>query len=140
MKKIKGWAVALGMLVLTLAFDLVVWGAVPSLPHVGEHIAASARREAPLAATYIFLGRPIDDAVPTLRGYGAGWLEQAWSEGFARIAEDGRVAMDLVTGSTWNAAHRWIKLAYWAPPVLLPVFLVLWARRPRQIRMMGARR
>lgn len=140
MKKIRGWAVALALLLWSAAFNLIVWGAVPSLPEVGPQIAASAHREAPLATTYIVLGTPLDDAVPALRSYGADWLEQAWSEGFPRIAEDGRVAMDLITGTTWNGAHRWLQFVYWLPPLLLPVFLLFWIRRPRQIRMMGARR
>lgn len=140
MKKIRGWALALVLLFLSMAFNLVVWGAVPSLPEVGPHIAASAHREAPLATTYIVLGAPVDEAVPALRAYGEDWLQSAWSEGFPRIAEDGRVAMDLITGTTWNSAHRWLKFVYWMPPLLVPIFLLLWIRRPRQIRMMGARR
>jgi hypothetical protein len=43
--------------------------------------------------------------------------------------------MDLIFDTTWNAAHRWIKAMYWAAPILLVVFLILWSRRPRPIHM-----
>jgi hypothetical protein len=62
--------VALVLCVLSLLYDLVVWGALPRVPEVGEDIVASANREAPLAATYILLGNPIDSALAPLMTWG----------------------------------------------------------------------
>lgn len=124
------------LFIVTLAYDAIVWGALPALPDVGESIAESARREAPLAATYIALGSGIDAAMPLLQSFGAHRLEGAFGEGFERIRADSTVAMDLIFNTTWNAAHRWLKTMYWAPPFLLLLALVLWTRRPRQVSVL----
>lgn len=132
--------VALVLLVLSLLYDLVVWGALPGLPEVGDDIVASANREAPLAATYILLGAPIDSAFSPLQTFGEARLTSALSEGFPRIKADSTVAIDLIFNTTWNAAHSWLKTVYWMPPVFLILTAVLWWRRPRKITTFGRRR
>lgn len=132
--------IALALFVLFLLYDLVVWGAAPSLPDVGEAIVASANREAPLAATYVLLGTPLDAALPSLQAFGADRLTDALGEGFERIRNDATVAMDLIFNTTWNAQHRWIKFAYWMPPLLLLATVFLWWRRPRKVSTFGRRR
>ena len=134
------YLVALGLFVITLFYDVVVWGALPRLPEVGASIAASARREAPLATTYIAIGGGIDAAVPALQAFGEQRLTTAFGEGFERIRGDATVAMDLIFRRTWNTQHRWLKTMYWAPPVLLLLSIVLWLRRSRQVRVFGVRR
>lgn len=124
---------------VVLLYDLVIWGAVPALDGVGSSIAASARREAPLAATYIALGAPLDALVPPLRSFGKQYLTDAWEEGFERMLDDRAVAMDLVFDNTWNSRHRWIKLMYWLPLPLLVLALVLWLRRSRQVHSLSRR-
>lgn len=131
---------ALLLFLATLVYDLIVWGAVPALDDVGASIADSARREAPLAATYIALGAPLDAAIAPLQSFGRQRLEAAWSESFERIREDKTVAIDLIFGATWNNQHRWIKTMYWAPPLLLLLTLVLWLRRSKQVHMLTPRR
>lgn len=130
---------SLSLFLIVLLYDLVVWGAVPALDGVGPSIADSARREAPLAATYIALGAPLDAAVPLLQGFGRSRLTAALSESFDRIREDGTVAMDLILGAAWNNQHRWIQAMYWAAPCLLLLTLVLWLRRPKQVRTLAKR-
>lgn len=132
--------IAIAVFFLSLLYDVVVWGAMPLLPEVGSAIAESAHREAPLAATYILLGSPIDRAVPALQSFGEWRLVAALSEGFERIRADNTVAMDLIFNTTWNGQHRWLKLMYWAPVVLLLLAVVLWTRKPRQVRALGRRR
>jgi hypothetical protein len=126
--------VALVLFVLCFAYDIVIWGSVRALPDVGAGIAASAQHEAPLAATYIAIGSAVDSAVPALQTFGAMRLTEALSDGFERIRTDPTVAMDLIFSSTWNASHRWIKMMYWAAPVLLVIAVILWVRRPKKIR------
>jgi hypothetical protein len=131
--------IALVLFVLCFLYDLVVWGSVSALPDVGPSIADSARREAPLAATYITLGETLDSAVPSLQAFGAGRLSGALSEGFERIRADPTVAMDLIFDTTWNASHRWIKTMYWGAPVLLLLTIILWVRRPKTVHMIRRR-
>ena len=128
--------IAVVLFAICFFYDLVVWGGVSALPDVGEGIADSARREAPLAATYIAIGDVLDSAVPSLRDYGSARLTDAFSEGFERIRADPTVAMDLLFGPSWNATHSWIKTAYWAAPVLLLIALILWVRRPKKISLL----
>lgn len=125
--------IALIFFVVSLLYDIVIWGALPLLPDVGASIVASARREAPLAATYISIGRGLDDAFPSLQAFGAQRLAGALGDGFERIRDDPTVAMDLIFGTTWNRQHRWIKTVYWAAPFFLLLFIVSWLRRPRQV-------
>ena len=131
--------IALGLFALCLLYDIVVWGALPQLPGAGLAIVDSAHREAPLATAYIELGRGIDGAVPSLQAFGERRLNAAFGEGFERIQADPTVAMDLIFHTTWNFQHRWIKTLYWATPLLLLVTVLLWLRRPRQVRSLGRR-
>jgi len=125
--------IAMVLFAICFLYDIVVWGGVPALPKVGGHIADSARREAPIAATYIAIGSPLDTAVPSLGDYAYAVLTEGLSEGFDRIREDPTVAMDLIFSTTWNPTHRWIKAMYWGAPVMLLVTTILWFRRPKAV-------
>jgi hypothetical protein len=127
--------IALVLFVVCFLYDIVVWGGVRSLPDVGPAIADSAQREAPLAATYIAIGGIVDSVLPSLATFGSERLSRAIGDGFERIRADPTVAMDLIFSSSWNAAHSWLKLMYWATPVLLVLAVVLWVRRPKQLRV-----
>jgi hypothetical protein len=131
---------ALVLFALSLLYDLVVWGALPLVPEVGEDIVASANREAPLAATYILLGSPLDSAFPSLQAFGEARLTAALSEGFPRIKADSTVAIDLIFNTTWNAQHSWLKMVYWMPPLMLVLAAIFWWRRPRKVATFGRRR
>jgi hypothetical protein len=133
-------SIALVLFVLTLLYDVVVWGALPLIPEVGDDITDSANREAPLAATYILLGGSLDAAMPSLQAFGERRLTAAFSEGFPRIREDSTVAMDLIFNTTWNAEHRWLKMMYWCPPLLLLLSAIFWWRRPRKLSSFSSRR
>ena len=131
--------IALALFVLSLLYNLVVWGALPRVPDAGRQIADSAYREAPLAATYIGLGSLIDGVVPALQAFGERRVTEAFGEGFERIHNDETVAMDLILHGAWNAQHRWIKTMYWMPPLLLVLTVILWLRRPRAVRALSRR-
>ena len=124
---------SLVLFAVSLLYNAVVWGGVPTLPKVGAYIADSAHREAPLATTYIAIGAPLDEAVPSLGEYANARLTDALSDGFVQIREDPTVAIDLIFGATWNPMHRWIKAMYWGAPVMLLVTTVLWFRRPKPV-------
>ena len=129
--------IALVLFALCLFYDIVVWGSVYALSEVGPGIADSARREAPLATTYIALGNIVDSWAPPLRDYGSQRLLDGFGQGFERIRADPAVSMDLIFGPSWNATHSWIKTMYWAAPILLVITVILWVRRPRQVRSLG---
>ena len=131
--------VAVLLFFAVLLFNLIVWGAVPGLPEVGDPIARSARNEAPLATTYIALGAYLDDAVPPFERFGSGLLTDALGEAFPRIVENPNLAMDLVFSTRLNGTHGWLKLMYWAAPVLLVLSLLLWVRKPKKVSLMGRR-
>ncbi|MEO6688420.1 MAG: hypothetical protein ABIS07_12900 [Dokdonella sp.] len=133
------YVIALVLFVASLLYDLIVWGALPLLPDVGTSIVESAGREAPIAATYVALGRHIDAAIPALQAFGQHSLTAAIGEGFERIRGDSTVAIDLIFNTTWNAQHRWLKTMYWAPLFFLLLTLIFWARRPKQVRTLGRR-
>lgn len=127
-------ALALGLFVLCFFYDVVVWGGLSALGEVGEAIADSARREAPLATTYIAIGSVVDSIAPALRDYGSEQLAESIGPTFERIRADPTASIDLVFGDSISPAHRWLKATYWAAPVLLLLTLILWVRRPRQVR------
>lgn len=130
---------ALVLLILALLFDLAIWGAVPQLPKIGAGIVASAHREAPLATTYITIGEPLDKAIPALGTFGTMYLQDAFAEGVERLAETPTLSMELIFQESWNRAHRWLKVAYWLPPILLAVTLLFWWLRPRKVQFIPHR-
>ena len=125
---------------LCLLFDLVVWGAAPTLPEIGPAIHQSANREAPVVAGYIWLGSYLDAALPALGRSGGAVLQRALEPSVERIHEDPATAMDVIFNTTNNRAHWWIKFLFNAAPVLLVLSLLLWWRRPRKISLIGGRR
>ena len=131
---------AISLFVLVLAYDCIVWGAASRLPDVGPHLLASAQGEAPLVYMYMRVGRVIDQSVPALDSWGQQHATAALSEGFARINDDPRVAMDLVFSRTWNAPHATLKALHWTAPVLAVISLILWLRRPKKVSLIGPRR
>lgn len=131
--------IALVLLGLTLLFDLVLWGAVPDLPEVGPLIARSAHSEAILASTYMALGGYLDAAIQAFHELGMQLMGDALSPGYARIIEDPNVAMDLVLNSNFSRGHGWVKILYWAPPILLVLYAVLFALRPKQVKLIRTR-
>ncbi|MEO8670992.1 MAG: hypothetical protein ABI411_06730 [Tahibacter sp.] len=124
------------LLALVLLWELTVWGSVGDLPGAGAPIRRSISREAPLVMAFVVVGEVLDGAVPLLHRIGLDAAEAAFSPGFERISQDPDVATSLLFENTWNATHRFIKLGVWAVPVLLLLFLIAYARRPRQVRMM----
>lgn len=125
--------IAMVLFAICFLYDIVVWGGVPALPHVGAGMADSAHREAPLAATYIAIGTPLDAAMPSLGDYATARLTEAFGEEFERIASDPTASMDLFFSSTLNPTHRWIKAMYWGAPAMLLVTTILWFRRPKAV-------
>lgn len=131
--------IALVLFLLVFFFDLVFWGAVPGIDQVGPHIERSAGNEAVLASLYMALGVPLDGFLPALGSFGAQVMTRGLEPAFAQILEAPNLAMDLILNDSFNATHGWIKTLYWAPPVLLVAFLVLWVTRPKTVSLIRKR-
>lgn len=132
--------VAVILFLIVFFLNLAIWGAVPDLPDIGAGIARSARAETVLATTYIVLGGMLNGAIPALGEFGAGFFTRAVGEAFPKIAEYPNLAMDVIFSSRLNGTHAWLKTLYWAAPVLLLLSIVLWARKPKTVSLVGGRR
>jgi hypothetical protein len=131
---------AIGLFVIVLVYNCIVWGAASRLPDAGPHLLTSARGEAPIVYMYMLVGGAIDQAVPALDSWGQRHAAAALSEGLPRINDDPRVAMDLVFSRTWNSQHATLKTMHWAAPVMAVISLILWLRRPKKVTLIGQRR
>ncbi|UXI67465.1 hypothetical protein [Tahibacter amnicola] len=132
--------IAILLFVFAFLWQIIFWGGAATLPTVGPILVQSASREAPLVTSYMFVGERLGDQVPFLRDMGQQWAESAFSPGFERMKQDPDVAMALIFQDTWNATHRLTRSGVYLTLVLGIVALVLWLRRPRQVRMLGGRR
>lgn len=122
-----------------LTYDLAVWGAIGRQPDVGDKLRVSAQRNALLATLYMAGGDLLDAAVPFLDDWGAQRAHAALETGIPRMKDDPNVAMDLIFSQNWNGTHAFLKLMYWATPVLGVAFLVAWSRRPKKVSLIGGR-
>lgn len=132
--------IALVLLVISIFFDLVLWGAVADLEAVGPLIEQSAHNEAFLASMYIGAGGVLDGAISSLGAFGSAVMKDGLSDAFPAMIDAPNLAMDLIFGASYNGTHGWIKLLYWAPPVLFVLYLVLWFFRPKKVILVGRRR
>ena len=131
--------IALILLVLALLVDLVIWGAVPDLPEVGSHLVKSANAEAILASTYMVIGVPLDAAIASFHGMGTSLMTAAMEPLQAQIIEQPALAMDLTFSAPANRSLGWVRTFYWAPPVLLLLFLIFWATKPKVVSLIRKR-
>lgn len=138
MRRYLHWWITL-LFLLCLGYDLVMWGAAARLPDIGPKLQQSAQRQALFAHIYMGAGSPLVASVPWLDDWGTRHIETALSQGFPRIKEDPRVAMDLIFSETWNSTHATLKLMYWGAPILALLALIFWSRKPKKLHMIGSR-
>lgn len=131
--------IAFVLFLLAFMVDLVIWGAVPDLPGIGGHLVRSAHAEAMLASTYMVVGTPLDAAVGVFHGMGTSLMTSAMEPLQAQIVAEPTLAMDLTLSGQANAALDWIRTFYWAAPILLLVFLILWATKPKVVSLIRKR-
>jgi hypothetical protein len=121
---------------LVTFFNLIVWGGVKDIPGVGGKIRETAQLQAPLVITYMFLGEQLDHAVPALGRFGTDYATQAFEPALQRVRDDPNLAVVALFQSPGAST---IRIMFWLSPILLLLFFVFWARRPRKISMMGGR-
>ena len=131
--------IAFVLLLIALMIDLVIWGAVPDLPDIGGHMAKSAHAEAILASTYMAVGTPLDAAVGSFHGIGTSLMTAAMEPLREQIVAEPNLAMDLTLSGQANGALGWVRTFYWAPSILLVLFLILWATKPKVVSLIRKR-
>ncbi|MBL8297076.1 MAG: hypothetical protein JNN30_01905 [Rhodanobacteraceae bacterium] len=132
--------VAALLFVLVSLWQCLFWGGASTLPDIGASIRRSAMREAPLVASLIVCGELLGKVVPALGDLGRSWARDALAPATERLTADPGVAMDLLFGESLSSSQRLATRGVYALPVLLVVALLAWYRRPRQVRMLGAKR
>ena len=138
MKRNLHWLL-LGALLLSFAFDAIVWSAASQMPGAGVHLHRSARREAPLTYLYMTAGRPLI-GVGALRDYGDSHAHMAFSTAADEIALAPELAMEIAHGPARSTQHATLKWMHYAPVVLFFAWLVAYILRPRNVHMVGKRR
>lgn len=132
--KVRAFAVA-GLLGLAcLVFNvLAVGGAAAMLPGV----ATQAQDESPLAHTYIVLHRYSVHYLPGVASVSRGLAGACFGDAFSAIREDPRVGLDLLFTASHGVMAALATLLYWAAPVLLLAFVLLYFVRPKTIHLIG---
>lgn len=120
--------------VLMLGYNLFVWGGLARMPSLGKLMSETTERELALAGVYLPLGARLVD-VTGLRAAAVGHAAARFASIESKLIERPEVAMETIVAGMPFA----VKLPYYGAPLLLPVFVVLWWRRPRGVHMIGAR-
>jgi hypothetical protein len=128
------------LFLLALFWQCLFWGGASTLPEIGTSVRKSAMREAPLVAALMVSGEFLGKIAPPLGDVGRAWAYEALQPAVERISADPTVAMDLLFGQSLSGQQRFATRGVYALPILLALAIIAWLRRPRQVRMMGARR
>jgi hypothetical protein len=128
------------LFVLAALWQCLFWGGASTLPDIGSAVRRSAMREAPLVAGLMISGELIGKVAPPLGDIGRNWAHDALAPAIERLNADPDVAMDLLFGESLSPSQRLATRGVYALPVLLILAVIAWLRRPRQVRMMGAKR
>lgn len=132
--------VLIALFLLVVFWQSLFWGGAAALPDLGPIVRRSAMREAPLVATFVFVGEGVGKLAPPLRELGQGWADRALAPAKERLLADPDVAMDFIFNQSFNATQRTATRGVYAAPLLLVLAVIAYLRRPRQVRMMGGRR
>ena len=126
--------IAAALFVLTLGYDLWLWGGLARHAEFGPALQKSGRYDVSLASLYLQSGAPLLD----LTGLGlraAADAEAAFRPVLARVRASPMAAMDNLQQDMPAGA----KACYFGAPLLLVLAVLLWWRRPREVHI-GRRR
>lgn len=122
------------LLLLTVFYNLFVWGGLLLHPQMGPVAEDATRRELALAGVYAPLGRwavQLAGLGPSAASFAGDRFEAVESS----LMHNPQAAMEtLVAGMPAS-----VSLAYYGAPVLLPLFALLWWRRPRGLNVIARR-
>jgi hypothetical protein len=122
---------------VTLLANLVIIGAVPSLPRAGPALSQAISRQTWDLALYQAVGSRLN-ALSGLNPRGVRVLEQALGEGVEQI--EGNVSGALVHFSerSYSSLHDVLQWLRWGPPISLLLALSITVFRPREVRSFGS--
>lgn len=119
-----------------LLFDmLALGGAAQQYPAVAQQ----ARAESPLAQTYIVLDRYAVSWIPGFDNASRRVADATFSEAYPAVKAQPDVALTVLFSQSHGVLAPLLKLAYWAMPLLLLLFLFLVWRRPKSVHLIGGR-
>lgn len=121
------------LLLVSLVFNLLLFGGLLRQPE-GKAFRDSARREAPLALVYMSVGEQLL-RIPGFAGVGESLAIDAFSPLSERVRANPSAAMDLVQNADAGTALELARFNYWATPVLLLLWIVLFLLRPRDVHL-----
>jgi hypothetical protein len=124
--------VALPVFLLSLAYCSWGWGGVSQLKDLGPLVSKSAQREAPIVATYLWLG----EFAIGLSGSQASALaqaEQRFGPARERLLSEPELAMENLFTLSFSPELSWLIRMHWVCPIALLVFLIALWRRPKQV-------
>lgn len=127
------------LLLVSVFLNLWFHGGLANTPEVGPHFREAAQREAPLTWTYM-LGGDLLTQVGYFRDSGIEWARAAYGPGFPEVIALPATALDVYARENFGSGQRFVGFNYWASPVLLVLYLLLWWRRPKVLHTMGGRR
>ncbi|MBS0432665.1 MAG: hypothetical protein JSS21_09720 [Proteobacteria bacterium] len=123
-----------------LSLDVLMFGGVSQEAGVGAAIADSARAQAPLAHTYIVLGRPIAARVAAARTAGQSIAAAAFGDSYDSIAATPDAAIDLLFSESRGPMRALLMLAYWGAPVFFVLAILAWLFRTRRTHLIKSAR
>jgi hypothetical protein len=121
---------AIALFVLTLFYNLYLWGGLARTPELGPLMTQATQREVSLAGIYLPLGRILIDAAG-LKQTAASFAETRFAGVRSRVLANPAAAMDTILSDLPAS----VSLAYYGAPLLLPLAALLWWRRPRGVHM-----
>lgn len=139
--KAGGWNLLLVIVYLlllgSLLANLVIMGAIPSLPQAGTALADAISRQSWDLQLYLRVGGWLN-SMTGLGNLGVDVLEQALGSA-GKQAIEGNVSGALIhfTSHQYSALHGWLQWLRWMPPVTLLLALLLTWLRPRQVHSLG---
>jgi hypothetical protein len=131
--------IALVLLLISGTTNLAAWGGVATLPDIGPYVMLSAQRESVLASSYLWLGNWIVRKTGT-EAAAQSLADSIWGGEFERIRAEPSLAMErLGAGDAATTARVTMTINFWATPLLLLIWAVLYVLRERQVRTFGGR-
>lgn len=126
--------VAALLFLAALLYDGFLWGGLARMPTIGRIAADATSRELSWGGVYLPVGARLVD-LTGLRPRAIAHASKVFGPLESRLIAQPAVAVETLTTDMPFAA----KLPYYGAPLLLPVFVLLWWRRPRGVHMIGAR-
>lgn len=126
--------VAASLFAVALLYDFFLWGGLARMPTLGPLMSGATSRELALGGIYLPVGAKLVD-LTGLRSAASGHAAEVFGPIEARLLARPEVAMETISEDMPLIA----KLPYYGAPLLLPVFVLMWWRRPRGVHVIGAR-